>query len=155
MGLEEFASDGDYVDPESVPKEDLIWLAGFIDGEGYFGIFANNGVTVIMEVKQTYSQKNERVLKELKDTYKMGSRGASKTNNTISWRVESKQHLKLLLQEVNPYLRIKDEEAQVMLNALKEMGDMNTRTEKGMVIGRKYKERLQKLRQDKSDEQID
>jgi hypothetical protein len=96
------------------------YLAGLIDGEGCLDIpLSTNGY---YKSRLRIALINKELIYWLKDSFG-GSiyerKGIGKNRDSYCWTLENKKVLKPFLQKVYPYLKIKKEEAIVMLKFFK------------------------------------
>jgi hypothetical protein len=101
------------------------YLAGLLDGEGYFGLMKRNGFEkgyrrkgYIPAVKMAFTNKDAEILYVLKEKYggninSSGQRGNTKPST--QWEIKSKINLKEFLPKIIPYLIIKKPQAKLLL----------------------------------------
>lgn len=97
------------------------YTAGFIDGEGWMGIFNANGKNIQAKTGRKYPgiavhviQKNRTVLDWLSKEWGFGSVIINKNNGAWRWIIYAKNAL-CLLNEIMPYLIVKKSEAEIIV----------------------------------------
>jgi len=100
-----------------ISKTDFAYLAGIIDGEGYFAPKIGSN-TFGLKVRVTDSI----LIEYLKNTF--GGRAYYKTDETVSgkwvhaWELSKMEELKDILLGILPYLIIKKEQAKAMISLI-------------------------------------
>lgn len=121
------------MDNQQAKVSDLIWLAGFLDGEGYFGFNKNtryqSGKTYNywyprVSISNTYEPVLEQIIKILKDnelafnvTHNNGRNKREQPNWSIV--IQGYKRCKRLLEIIEPYLRVKSNQAELILKWIK------------------------------------
>lgn len=103
-------------------KEELAYLAGIIDGEGHMDYrgFKNGRGKIYYYARISVNQKDKRLVLWLKSKLG-GSISPVKTNTGGYWRWETKgKSIKLLLIAIYPYLIVKREQIDKVLNYIDE-----------------------------------
>ena len=106
---------------KTLSSEDLAYIAGFTDGEGYIGIVRNQGLRLFIQITNTKPE----VLYWMKELFG-GSihKGQYKSESdprffnakpTYKWTIVSRQ-AETFLEAIQPYLRIKSELCQFALD---------------------------------------
>lgn len=112
------------------PLETIIYTAGLLDGEGSIQInpsHSRNGGKCYWNLTVQVSSSCESVLRELCDSWGQGAitswkpRGKYSYRRSFNWRIYS-HDAEVFLRTVEPYLRIKRENAQVALEFRKHVG---------------------------------
>lgn len=109
-------------------RDDWIYLAGFVDGEGCIGSSQqrrkSNGVKrEIWRPFLTISQMDHVVLQELYECFEVGVLWLNRTNNCLRWRIDPAEDLRWILQGLLPYLRLKKSQAEVAIRLLDNRAD--------------------------------
>ena len=119
------------MDNQQAKVDDLIWLCGFFDGEGYLG-FNRNTRRNCRKVyhywyprasfSNTYEPVLEQIIEILKSNnlaFNVSKKNRQKTN--IKWKdnwsivIQGYKRCKRFLDIVTPYLKIKQEQAKLIL----------------------------------------
>jgi len=124
-------------------KEELVYLAGFTDGEGYLGVAQG-------EPQLQISNTNHSIIYHFKKKYKIGTirkakRRSLKHKQQLTWQVNGEE-LKYLLPELIPYLKIKREQSKLVLEYCKTICKWN-RSFLPVYIINKREKIYQKLKQ--------
>ena len=97
--------------------EDLIWFAGFFDGEGYIGLHRRNTRLrcLLIEVSGTYFP----AIAKIRDMWQLGSTALMKeapksTRPAWKWTAASNDAL-FILRAIFPYLVVKKREAEIAI----------------------------------------
>ncbi|MEM3646598.1 MAG: LAGLIDADG family homing endonuclease [Thermofilum sp.] len=93
--------------------EDIVYIAGLLDGEGCIGIWRSGKYYQPCVV---ISNQNIRVLKQVKKILSFGSVVRKRT--AYEYHVYRRENIKRLLTAVLPYLNVKRVEARLMLDFL-------------------------------------
>lgn len=90
------------------------WLAGFFDGEGCIGIYGAPSLSLHMTLVQTNFGVMSEIQKEFGGRLYEVKRYSSKHNRIwkLSWNAKTTFNL---LQKIFPYLKVKQEQAQLVL----------------------------------------
>ncbi len=118
LGLTKKESGGNVKKPtcnKNVKKEDCIYLAGLFDGEGSVSIKGKNKK---LACRWAIGMQEEELMKSLKRTWNCGI-NYTRTDGLTYWAVNTREDLKILLPQVIPYMRIKEEKSEKLLNILK------------------------------------
>lgn len=103
-------------------NEELIWLAGFVDGEGCIMINTKNNkpCSLIIEIVNT----NEYIIKLIAKWFKGSVRSVKKGENQKDvWKFcTNGDRAKIFLETIYPYLFLKKEQAYVGLEYQKLVG---------------------------------
>jgi len=98
------------------------YVAGIMDGEGCFMLFKHTNKKCksgySWQIKATIAQNNREYLEELRSELNMGQIVKVKNKNS-AWISFSANHLRKLLPKIIPYLRIKKQQAILLLEATK------------------------------------
>jgi predicted transcriptional regulator len=101
------------------------YLAGLLDGEGYFGLMKRGGTNHGYQrksyqpaIKMAFTDKDAEILYFLKDKYggyinKSKAKGNKKSST--QWEIKGKIHLKNFLPSIIPYLILKKKQAELLL----------------------------------------
>ena len=95
------------------------YIAGFIDGEAYLGIYLTpNKKTYITAVKVAQTAQGYEVLEYLREIYggHIDTRTSKQPNHQDSktWVIKSKKGILKLLEDILPFLIVKREQAELM-----------------------------------------
>ncbi len=100
------------------------YLAGLVDGEGYFGLIPirkkeSTNTTYQCVVKLCLAGLNaEKVIKLIADNYKghlyKRNKNTATGKEVFSVEIKSKPRVKALLDDIQPYLLVKKEQAELM-----------------------------------------
>ena len=93
-----------YLEPE-----DAMYIAGFFDGEGCISLSGN-----ALSVTLTQKARNRHILDWVQETTGVGSLLVHKASGCVNWRICSQQAVQFL-EQIYPYLKIKDEQAKLAL----------------------------------------
>ena len=97
---------------QKLTVEEIAYIAGFFDGEGYLGIADNQGLRLIVSISNTKFE----ILHWLKDLFGgsiyVRQRSGSNHKPIHIWTIVSREAT-LFLCQIQPYLRMKDEVAQL------------------------------------------
>ncbi|PIS22747.1 hypothetical protein COT50_00295 [candidate division WWE3 bacterium CG08_land_8_20_14_0_20_41_10] len=114
-------------------KQEMIWLAGFIDGEGYIGInrqrkkeTAEQSASLLYHPYLIIANSNYNALENIKDYIGYGhiyevKRKKSKSRHKnekpgFQYKLTKMDKLKPLLKALRPYLRLKQKQCDLLLN---------------------------------------
>jgi hypothetical protein len=122
---------------------DLAWMAGLIDGEGAIQIAKDYGTAVSVEMCE---ESGVRRCKEICDALKIHvefyglrkRRRRSRSNHRRGWLFKIARHsgVKAILEAVAPYLVVKKERAELMLEYVNRRIRIGHRTTHSVVHGR-------------------
>lgn len=97
-------------DVETLTPEELAYIAGFFDGEGYIGIVKSQGLRLLVSVTNTKGW----ILYWLKGMFGgsvcKGQRPSPNQKPIYVWTIVSREAV-IFLTAIQPYLRLKDEQA--------------------------------------------
>ena len=96
-----------------VKKEIAIYFAGLFDGEGTIQL-SNKGK---LNCRFAIGMINKDIMDWLKEVFNCGIVYTNKANITM-WAVNTIEDLKILLPQVIPYMKVKQERAKVLLEIL-------------------------------------
>lgn len=103
-------------------NSDLIYIAGFMDGEGSVGIYrqntkeSNNSYYLSVSIAQKRSKQSEKVLKMLTKIGGVSYDWMTKSN-TLMWKWQiTRTDAGSFLKDIIPFLIIKQDQARVCLN---------------------------------------
>lgn len=104
-----------------ISETNKAWLAGFVDGEGYVGIVRNrkkNG-SLIYHPWIDVTSTNEKVILEVLSIVGVGKRALQRPTvvNKAAYHFKLTKHndLVLFIESVKPYLRIKNRQADLII----------------------------------------
>ena len=83
------------------------WLAGVIDGDGYFDIRKLNSKLVFKAIRIKLHNRDVRILTRIKDGLHMGRIRADKNKPHCLFIISKKQHMHFLINKLNGLIRIK------------------------------------------------
>lgn len=99
---------------------DKQYIAGFFDGEGYIGLIPHythkNCYTCAIKIAQT--EKGFIILEELKKQfggYIYGRKHEGNQSDSFYWELKSKNYVKNFIEYILPYLKIKNKQAELIL----------------------------------------
>lgn len=98
----------------NISKQDLIYLAGLFDGEGTISIISKDGRK---STRFSIGMNAHELVSSLKSITSCGIVYTNKSKITI-WSVNKINDLKVLLPQIIPFLRLKKEKAQLLLNTV-------------------------------------
>lgn len=90
---------------------DLAYIAGFVDGEGYFGLIKRRDATYRPTV--TVVQKKPKVCYWLQEIFGFGGVFMD-TDGTSRWRNFNREDIVVFINFIEPYLKIKLREARML-----------------------------------------
>ena len=134
---------------ETMKKEDLIYVAGLIDGDGCI-------TTSFQSFRLTLSNTDKRMILWLQRTFGGNVNNQHlpenpKWNPSWKWVICAKEDLKTFLELISPYLKFKREQAILVLNFLrkypKHHGRKTSEAEKQEYL--KVKNQLKRLKLDR------
>lgn len=102
---------------------DLAWTAGFVDGEGCFTLLkhTNDGI-VRWYPRIMVTQAHEGILREIADILdvpaKIYGQERGKNKTVYNLHIQSPGRIKQVCEALIPYLRLKKDQAQFLLQAL-------------------------------------
>lgn len=128
-------------------ETDKAYIAGFIDGEAYIGLMQRKAknthrpyiVKPVIKVAQI--KQHENVLVFLKEKYGGHISKTRKHNNSrdsVMWEINNLQAIATILTDTMPYLKVKKEIAQIVLDFCATPRLTNAKNERNNAI---YKER--------------
>ena len=118
--------DDNLSDMDLLTTEELAYIAGFFDGEGYIGIVKNQGLRLIVSITNT----KVGILYWLKGLFGgsvcKGQRPSQNQKPIYVWTIVSREAA-MFLYKIQPYLRLKEELAELGLEfqRTKEWGKNN------------------------------
>jgi len=99
-------------------ETDMAWLAGFFDGEGVIGIYANNRTSsphVKIGIAQNIKAMLENIQSEFGGYLGVMAGGRKKERSTYALQFTSRETCIRFLRAIHPYLIRKREEAELAL----------------------------------------
>jgi hypothetical protein len=101
-------------------KVDYIYLSGILDGEGCITVGAGKrsaciNYNPIVVVQNTNKELIDWLQKTFGGQVYLSKKETSKTKAAWSWRITKKRNIELLLLAVLPYIRVKREQAKLLL----------------------------------------
>lgn len=120
------------------------YIAGFFDGEGSIGIYVRRGsegrLLLLPSVSATQSEPHHQVLLDIRRIYGGGLYPKinydQQSSQRWDWRLSSADKVRAFLTDILPYLRIKYDRAQLMLETL----DLASKVTDKSVLTAAYKE---------------
>ena len=115
-------------DMDLLSSEELAYIAGFFDGEGYIGIVMNHGLRLIVSITNTKVE----ILYWLKDLFGgsvcNGQRPSQNQKPIYVWTIVSREAA-IFIYRIQPYLRLKEEQSELGLEfqRTKNWGGNNSR----------------------------
>ena len=109
-------------------KKEIIWLAGFIDGEGYIGITSQRkkenrqqSASVHYHPYLIITNSNLNILKEIKKVVGFGhiyklSQDIKNHKHAFQYKLTEMEKLSMLLPILQPYLRLKQRQCGLLVN---------------------------------------
>lgn len=89
------------------------WIAGFVDGEGSFGIaYTGRGFAPSLQVVQ----KIRHPLDDIQLYFSRGSVIPNRNLESFTWAIHSAEDLQYIIQSLLPELRVKYDEARLILS---------------------------------------
>lgn len=109
---------------------DVVWLAGFFDGEGTVGVY-KNGPSGYKTVKVSVPQCNERIIREIHDAYPEGHVRLYAPKNCWYFAISGSRPSERFLRDIAPHLRLKRERVDEALLFIEEVKKGRTRKPNG------------------------
>lgn len=144
----------------TITKEQIIWLAGFMDGDGWFGLYKNKksksgswNYVPVMGIQNT----NKEIIDEIGSWFDCGSfatriyKSPGWENRRNSFKYVNQDSIEILeiISLMIPYLKVKRERAELLLEYLEKrvkwMKEGRKRTEKEKKESIEYYEKMRKL----------
>ena len=128
----------------ALTHDDRVWMAGFFDGEGSAGLYRKfkNGAFYSVTTRINVSQTGNEMLALFFEAFggaltliDRPDRKESKHTQYWTWTCDATVSASLFLQTVQPFLRVKGAEADLMLEFFNNMHTY-TLEQKGMLIDR-------------------
>ena len=95
-------------------KEDIIYLAGIIDGEGCISLHSNGSSTVLLVVANTNKNLMTWLHKKFEGTICIGTSSNIKSKIGYYWYCQQKNIIEILVRII-PFLLIKKEQAKLAI----------------------------------------
>ena len=124
-------------------KNDLVWLAGFIDGEGYIGITSqqkkessNSAASMVYHPLLIVTNTNLEALNTILvmigegKIYKL-SYSNGNHQSAYQYKLTKHTHLVGLLERIRPHLRIKQQQCDIVIDFIKRRGSSVRKTGRG------------------------
>lgn len=133
-------------------KEDLIWLAGLTDGEGYLGICWNKRkgkqigeycLIPTYRIKITEKKAIEEIDRMYSGNIYFQEMENNEYKNQWSYELHSKEDVLNLMEKIEPYLRVKKRQAELLIEFCRNRKQHTKYTDRELEI---YEE-LRKLNQ--------
>ncbi len=118
----------------SISKNNWAYLAGFLDGDGsiYVRVKPNKtyrfGFQIAPTIAFFQSEKEIKKIEKMQKYYKLGYLRKRK-DGIIEWIIGDEFSIKLLLNKVIPFLKLKNLQAKLMLDILKEKSKIKNKKE--------------------------
>lgn len=137
---------------------DLAWASGFLDGEGYFGINVHSNRWLVPEISAAQAYR-PKCLEKLRDVLGGRVREESGRNHVYHWSVSGGKAIRLCLPKIIPYMTVKREEAEIVLEFSERMlshrtGGRQSLTDEEWAERYSYREKLLLLRPRSSESRI-
>jgi hypothetical protein len=101
------------------------WAAGFVDGEGCFIMSANShndSYTVGLVVSQTHPEPLDELARLFGGVVKLRKAPTAAGSPVYIWRIGGVEKLSPVLEEIVPYLKFKQRQAELLLMYCKTVG---------------------------------
>lgn len=113
-----------------LPTDVRAYIAGFFDGEGCIGVYKSMSkqrgkMYQVYFTRMHMSQRDPAIILWLHETLGGSVRKQGTTHEVYVWCVDNGEHISAVLSIIRPYLRIKGEQADTMIDYIRDRSDMS------------------------------